>query len=92
MTDSMRRTQEAFNMLNLLNRQTSEFVTLFKTDWIALFNAAQVPPVQQFEKQDSSLVRINRNAAVEYLKQTYNFYTKKELTEVLEEIAQDYER
>jgi hypothetical protein len=85
-----KKTQEAYNILCLLNRQQSEVVTLFKSDWESIFSSTAVPPVQVFRGEDS-IVRVNRVKAMEYLKNTYNFYTKEERKKALEEIAREIE-
>ena len=85
-----KKTQEAYNILCLLNKQTSEVVTLFKSDWESIFSSTAVPPVQVFKSEDT-IVRINRLKAMEYLKNTYNFYSREERKQALEEIAREIE-
>lgn len=82
--------QGAAAMLEMLHKKKSENVMLFFQDWKYRFSAVRVPPIRMFPSPEKpQVVLVNRIRAIEYLKSRYNFYSREERDQILNEIAKD---
>ena len=77
--------QAVYVLLRTLSSAKKDEVTMFKSMYREFFSTIQVPVVQDF----GEIVLINRHVAIEFLKRTYDFYTKEELHQTLSEIAEE---
>lgn len=81
----------AHGILLSLTNSTQEVVPMFYDTYRAFFSPIKVRPIEQVDvKEQPMLVMVNRQEAIDYLKKTYQFYTREELQAVIEEVAQDY--
>jgi hypothetical protein len=77
--------QGVYMLLRTLSSAKKDEVTMFKSMYREFFSTIQVPVIQDF----GEIVLINRHVAIEFLKRTYDFYTKEELHKTLSEIAEE---
>jgi hypothetical protein len=77
--------QGVYMLLRTLSSAKKDEVTMFKTMYREFFSTIQVPTIKDF----GEIVLINRHVAIDFLKRTYDFYTKEELHQTLSEIAEE---
>ena len=77
--------QAVYVLLRTLSSAKKDEVTMFRSMYREFFSIIQVPTIQDF----GELVVINKHVAIEFLKRTYDFYTKEELHQTLSEIAEE---
>jgi len=83
----------ANTMLKLLQATKKETICLVYLDYRALFSVTRVPAVKEIRnhknKSEILFVHVDRQKAINYLKQRFEFYTKEELEEKMNGYASD---
>lgn len=77
--------QAVYVLLRTLSSAKKDEITMFKSMYREFFSILQVPVIQDF----GEIVLINRHLAIDFLKKTYDFYTRQELHQTLSEIAEE---
>jgi hypothetical protein len=77
--------QGVYILLRTLSSAKRDEVTMFKSTYREFFSIVQVPMIKDF----GELVLINRHQALDFLKRTYDFYTREELHQTLSAIAEE---
>jgi hypothetical protein len=83
--------ETAYILLKTLQRHKGETVPIWYETYRSCFSKAHVPIVgEHFDEAKSFgpvMVHVNKEVAMTYLKEKYNFYSKEELAKKLEAIA-----
>lgn len=88
--DSTQENQMAYQLLKMMSRQKTEYITLFYETYRRHFSIVQVPCIEM-PAGGCRIVKVNRQRAIDFIKQRYQFYDRKELGEALAEIAKEIE-
>lgn len=79
--------QVVHSILSILQKSKQEKTILFYSLYRKYFHYASVPPIMNFDKQ---FVQVDTAQAIEYLKSTYNFYSKEEREKILQDAADNF--
>lgn len=79
----------AYCLLKSLSKQKKDVVPVWYDTYRSCFSKLHVPILDQFDdtKGNPTIVHINKEQAIKYLKEKYNFYTTEELHQKLEQVA-----
>jgi len=89
--------QVVASLLRLLGSRKTPTMSFFYQDWMNRFSKHKVPAKQIISAPSDAadpstnrpvIVIVDRLQAIEFLKKRYNFYSRTEMTQILEEEAQ----
>lgn len=92
MLEGMHESRIAHGILKLFENTKEPTVLLFYETYRAIFSPGKVKTVEVVEVNGNpTLVRVNKEQGIAYLKNTYQFVTKQEATEILQDWAREEE-
>jgi len=84
----IKKSPSASLILNIISAHPREEVPLLPRQWKTFFPNGQVPALKRIRDKngDISLIIISKQAAINYLKETYGFKTRAEIRKELKDV------
>jgi len=80
----------AHSLLMSLTTSNEPLAVMFYDTYRTFFSPGKVKAVESIEVQGNPMiVKVDRQKAIEYLKMTYEFFTKEELEVVIQDVVKD---
>jgi hypothetical protein len=86
------RLQVVHSLISILSKTKNEKTMLFYNTYRNYFSIAAVPPIKDFDSESTRFVQVDTKKALNYLKETYNFYSKEERESILQKEAEHHNK